>query len=234
MVRRKRKTRWMEKTGYVFVRTSDGRARYEHYLVMEQMLGRPVRWRGKEVVRHKNGIKSDNRPENLELVPKERKAGPKGSNWKGSGAKPYRQKMKNGYIRVWTPGGVRRYEHRVVMEGMLGRPLLSKEVVHHKNHDRADNRPENLELASSNSEHFKRHHPPRRRLVPPPPKELRRMYAAGSTLTVAAKMGVSYSTVIKWLLEAGIPVKTMRQARIGYVARTRCLRLRVPTSTPTR
>ena len=39
-----------------------------------------------------------------------------------------------------------RHEHRVVMEKLLGRPLTSDEIVHHKDGNIFNNSPDNLEL----------------------------------------------------------------------------------------
>lgn len=55
---------WSLRNGYVVLHRG-GMSINEHRLVMEQMLGRPLE--PFENVHHKNGIKHDNRPENLEL-----------------------------------------------------------------------------------------------------------------------------------------------------------------------
>lgn len=64
--------------------------------------------------------------------------------------------FKARYRQIKTPDGRRMLEHRWVMEQHIGRKLLRSEQVHHINHDRLDNRIENLELVSS-YEHGLRH-----------------------------------------------------------------------------
>lgn len=49
------------------------------------------------------------------------------------------------------------YEHRMVMEEKLGRPLTSEEIVHHIDGNKQNNDPENLEL-TNRSEHMRIHH----------------------------------------------------------------------------
>ena len=59
-------------------------------------------------------------------------------------------KKDSGY-KVVSIKGKQVYEHRYAMESHIGRSLTSEETVHHINHDRKDNRIENLEWAKRNS-----------------------------------------------------------------------------------
>lgn len=68
---------------------------------------------------------------------------------------------KSGYVLVLRPdhpeanrhGYVR--EHRLVMEQVLGRPLLLTESVHHKQAPKSNNHPSNLEVYDSNADHLR-------------------------------------------------------------------------------
>lgn len=75
-------------------------------------------------------------------------------NWKGG-----RTIASSGYVLVKRPehpladcrGYV--YEHRLVASEMIGRPLLPAEQVHHRDGDKLNNSPKNLEIMSSLPEH---------------------------------------------------------------------------------
>lgn len=70
-------------------------------------------------------------------------------------------KHGGGYVLVTVvPGrnGKRVLEHRLVMERHLGRKLSNKEVVHHINENKLDNRIENLMLFDSAGQHTSKAH----------------------------------------------------------------------------
>lgn len=73
---RRKGSRYVRPNGYVYLTIwNDNKSRqvFEHVLVMEQHIGRRL-YKG-ETVHHKNGIKDDNRIENLELWTKSHPTG---------------------------------------------------------------------------------------------------------------------------------------------------------------
>ena len=91
---------------------------------------------------------------NLSNINSKNRTGADNSNWKGG-----KNKNNFGYIYIYCPTHPHaineRYvqEHRLVMEKHLGRFLTRKEVIHHINGIKTDNRIENLKLFSSVGTH---------------------------------------------------------------------------------
>ncbi len=82
----------------------------------------------------------------------------KNPNWKGG-----RTVASNGYVLVKMPGHPMAdcrgyvYEHRLVASQILGRQLLPGEEVHHKDGNKQNNSPNNLEVAASHHHHQVNH-----------------------------------------------------------------------------
>lgn len=85
--------------------------------------------------------------------------GAKNGMWKGG-----RSIASNGYVLIRVGkdhhlADVRgyAYEHRLVAEQKLGRRLLPGEIPHHKDEDKQNNHPDNLEIKRSHAEHRAEH-----------------------------------------------------------------------------
>lgn len=82
--------------------------------------------------------------------------GNKNGRWIGG-----RLKRKDGYILIYKPNHPycihNRYilEHRLIIEKFIDRYLSPKEVVHHLNGKRTDNRPQNLIVFDSSGNHHR-------------------------------------------------------------------------------
>ncbi len=84
-------------------------------------------------------------------------SGPNNYHWSGG-----RKKHSGGYVLVYAPNHPSRdrngfvLEHRLVMESAIGRVLTDKDIVHHINGNKQDNRLCNLQL--TNRADHARHH----------------------------------------------------------------------------
>lgn len=129
----------------------------------------------------------------------------KNPNWRDG-----RTVTPEGYVRIRVDG---KYvmEHRLVMEKKIGRKLKPEEIVHHINENKGDNRPENLHLFASNSEHMAHHmttEEARARNSRAVRRRQRLITNAGKTQSVsqwARELGLSRSTIAT-RLSAGWPI----------------------------
>lgn len=119
---------------------------------------------------------------------------------------PHRYSSAHGYIRLRWQVAPRRlvetYEHRV-FDGMV----TDAEHVHHENHDRTDNRRENLRPLTA-AEHMAEHGDHRRKVDP---EAVTNLYMEGMTQReIAAAVGYDSGNVSRILKRAGVPIRSQR------------------------
>ncbi len=103
-------------------------------------------------------------------------------------------KLINGYVALYLPDHLHAllnpkmygwvYEHRVVAEDFLGRPIRKDEEVHHLDENKVNNHPENL-LVLTQSQHLKLHGWMRRMGIDPTMYPTRLCECCGGVLAVA-------------------------------------------------
>jgi hypothetical protein len=112
--------------------------------------------------------------------------------------KSFFDRINKGHYRGKTISGIRRDEHRVIMEGILGRKLLGTERVHHINGNKRDNSAENL-IVLSVSDHVSLHRPARW-----DQKRAIELFKLGlSFRKIAFSVGANCGNVYSWLKKHG-------------------------------
>jgi capsid portal protein len=87
---------------------------------------------------------------NKTIAQKRNQTGKKNPHWKGG-----RKLSTQGYVMILTPEGYQ-YEHRLIVEEILGRKLEEWEEVHHEDENKQNNDPSNL-VVKTKSEHLSDH-----------------------------------------------------------------------------
>lgn len=117
----------------------------------QSMLGKYLSEEHKEKLRRANEGKrlSESTKQKISIAIQ----GSKNPRWHTPG---FERADSDGRVWVKTDTGWR-YRYQIVAEVMLGRPLTPEEVVHHKNENPGDDRPENLQVFPCDSDHARLH-----------------------------------------------------------------------------